>query len=92
MIQRPTGELALFDWAFTGDGALGEDVGNHIPDAVFDLFWPAERLPELAETCIANYLDTWLLPGLLGRASGSSHKAYHQQTDGRHLFPNAVRP
>jgi hypothetical protein len=57
VIQRPTGELALFDWAFTGDGALGEDLGNHIPDAVFDLFWPAERLPELAETCIANYLD-----------------------------------
>ena len=57
VIQRPTGELALFDWAFTGDGALGEDLGNHIPDAVFDLFWPAERLPELAQTCIANYLD-----------------------------------
>ena len=57
VIQRPTGELALLDWAFTGDGALGEDIGNHIPDAVFDLFWPAERLPELAETCIDNYLD-----------------------------------
>ncbi|MEU4196346.1 aminoglycoside phosphotransferase [Kribbella sp. NPDC026611] len=57
VVQRPTGELALFDWAFTGDGALGEDIGNHIPDAVFDLFWPAERLPELAETCVANYLD-----------------------------------
>jgi hypothetical protein len=111
VIQRPTGELALFDWAFTGDGALGEDVGNHIPDAVFDLFWPAERLPELAHTCIANYLDglhdagwrgdpdqvrlavmasgvkyAWLLPGLLGRASDTSHRAYHQQADSNHLF------
>jgi hypothetical protein len=57
VIQRPSGELALFDWAFTGDGALGEDIGNYIPDAVFDMFWPVERLPELAETCIANYLD-----------------------------------
>ncbi|MEV0289828.1 aminoglycoside phosphotransferase family protein [Kribbella sp. NPDC050820] len=57
VIQRPTGELALLDWAFMGDGALGEDIGNHIPDAVFDLFWPAERLPELAETCIDNYLE-----------------------------------
>lgn len=57
VIQRPSGELALFDWSFLGDGALGEDIGNYIPDAVFDLFWPAERLPELAETCIANYLD-----------------------------------
>jgi hypothetical protein len=111
VIQRPTGELALFDWGFTGDGALGEDIGNHIPDAVFDLFWPAERLPELAETCIDNYLDglceagwrgdpdqvrlavmasgvkyAWLLPLLLARASDTSHSAYHQQADSRHLF------
>ncbi len=56
-IRRPDGEIALLDWAFTGDGAVGEDMGNHIPDAVFDLFWPAERLPELADTCITNYFD-----------------------------------
>ncbi|MFB6719499.1 aminoglycoside phosphotransferase family protein [Kribbella sp. NPDC056345] len=56
VIQRPTGEFALLDWAFTGDGALGEDIGNHIPDAVFDLFWPAERQAELADTCITGYL------------------------------------
>ncbi|ADB30737.1 aminoglycoside phosphotransferase [Kribbella flavida DSM 17836] len=56
VIRRPSGELALLDWAFTGDGALGEDIGNHIPDAVFDLFWPAERMPELAETCTDSYL------------------------------------
>ncbi|MEU4603031.1 aminoglycoside phosphotransferase [Kribbella sp. NPDC023972] len=111
VVRRPTGELALLDWAFTGDGALGEDIGNHIPDAVFDLFWPAERLPELAETCIDNYLDglreagwrgdpdqvrlavmasgvkyAWLLPGLLARASDTSHNAYHQQADSQHLF------
>ncbi|WP_405056217.1 aminoglycoside phosphotransferase family protein [Kribbella sp. NBC_01505] len=56
VIQRPTGEFALLDWAFTGDGALGEDIGNHIPDAVFDLFWPAEQHAELADTCITSYL------------------------------------
>ena len=55
-IRRPDGTFALLDWAFTGDGAIGEDVGNHIPDAVFDLFWPAERLPELADTCVDAYL------------------------------------
>jgi hypothetical protein len=111
VVQRPTGELALFDWSFLGDGALGEDIGNYIPDAVFDLFWPAERLPELAETCVANYLDglheagwrgdpdqvrlavmasgvkyAWLLPGLLGRASDTTHNAYHRQVDSRYLF------
>lgn len=35
------GESVLVDWAFTGDGALGEDVGHHIPDSVFDPFLPA---------------------------------------------------
>lgn len=110
-IRRPSGEIALLDWAFCGDGAVGEDIGNHIPDAVLDLFWPAERLPELAETCISSYLEglreggwrgdpdlvrravmasavkyAWLLPGLLGRASESSHKAYHQEADSERLF------
>ena len=28
----------------------------------------------------------WLLPGLLGRAADTSHKAYHQQADSQHLF------
>jgi hypothetical protein len=46
-IRRPTGEVVLLDWAFAGDGAIGEDLGNYLPDAVFDLFWPAERLAEL---------------------------------------------
>ncbi|GGL82158.1 hypothetical protein GCM10010129_27420 [Streptomyces fumigatiscleroticus] len=41
-------DSVLFDWAFAGDGALGEDLGNYIPDSVFDLFLPAARLPEYA--------------------------------------------
>ncbi|MER5661703.1 aminoglycoside phosphotransferase, partial [Streptomyces mirabilis] len=41
-------DSALIDWAFAGDGALGEDLGNYIPDTVWDLFLPAARLPELA--------------------------------------------
>ncbi|WP_218974643.1 aminoglycoside phosphotransferase [Streptomyces sp. NP160] len=55
-VRRPSGDVVLLDWAFAGDGAVGEDVGNHVPDAVFDLFWPAERFGELEEACVTSYL------------------------------------
>jgi hypothetical protein len=46
----------LFDWAFAGDGALGEDLGNYLPDSVFDLFVSADRLPEYAVAAYEAYL------------------------------------
>jgi hypothetical protein len=55
-IRRPTGEVVLLDWAFAGDGAVGEDVGNHVPDAVLDLFWPAEDIGELDAACFEAHL------------------------------------
>src|SRR4051794_29695534 len=55
--RRTDGRVALFDWSFTGDGAVGEDVGNQVPDGVFDLFWPAERIGELDEAVFGAYLD-----------------------------------
>jgi hypothetical protein len=56
-IRRPGGDFVLVDWAFAGDGAIGEDVGNHVPDAVNDLFWPAERIGELDRACFEAYLS-----------------------------------
>lgn len=57
VIRRPTGEVVLLDWAFAGDGAVGEDLGNYLPDAVLDLFWPAEQLAELEAGCWPAYLE-----------------------------------
>jgi hypothetical protein len=56
-IRRPSGEVVLLDWSFTGDGAVGEDLGNHCPDSAFDLFWPSARLPELDQTVFEAYLE-----------------------------------
>ncbi len=67
-VRRPDGEVVLLDWAFAGDGAVGEDVGNHLPDAVFDLFWPAERLGELDEACSSAYLTGLREAGWRGSA------------------------
>ena len=50
------GETVLIDWGFMGLGALGEDAGNLIFDAVFDFFVPAERIAVLAEAVSGGYL------------------------------------
>jgi Phosphotransferase enzyme family len=56
VVIRPGGEVVLLDWAFTGDGALGEDIGNLIPDSVFDLLLPADALDDLDERLTHGYL------------------------------------
>jgi hypothetical protein len=56
LIRRPDGRIVFLDWAFTGYGALGEDISNLVPDSIFDLLLPHARLRELAVACEAAYL------------------------------------
>ena len=56
LLLRPGGEVVLVDWAFVGDGALGEDVGNLVPDSVFDMLLPHEQLDDLDASLTRAYL------------------------------------
>jgi thiamine kinase-like enzyme len=56
LIRRPNGEIVLLDWAFAGGGALGEDIGNLVPDSVFDLLFPHELLDELDARLTSGYV------------------------------------
>jgi hypothetical protein len=49
------GGTVAIDWAFVGQGALGEDAGNLVPDAVFDFHVPPARLDDLHDVVAAAY-------------------------------------
>jgi Phosphotransferase enzyme family len=48
-------EAMLVDWAYCGIGALGEDPGNFVPDALLDGFVPAEQADELERAVWDGY-------------------------------------
>ena len=50
-----TDETIMIDWAFAGVGGLGEDLGNLVPDSVFDLILPSGVLAELDRTLFDAY-------------------------------------
>jgi hypothetical protein len=58
--------VGLIDWSFSGDGAIGEDVGNLIPDSVFDLQLAASELPVLEDRLPRAYLAGLRLAGWSG--------------------------
>jgi hypothetical protein len=47
----------LLDWAFVGEGALGEDIANLIVDSIADGFIDTALLPTIAEQSTRAYLD-----------------------------------
>jgi hypothetical protein len=56
LFRRPDGQIVLIDWASAGLGAVGEDAGNLVPDAVLDHFVPAAELPALEQAVYEGYL------------------------------------
>jgi hypothetical protein len=56
LFRRPGGEIVVIDWSFAGAGAIGEDAGNLVPDAVFDHFITAEQMPRLEQVVFEGYL------------------------------------
>lgn len=57
IVVRSSGSPALLDWSFVGDGALGEDIGNLIPDAVLDLLVPAAAIDDLERAVFSDYVE-----------------------------------
>jgi hypothetical protein len=55
MFDGGGGTTAVIDWAFVGIGALGEDAGNLVPDAVLDFHVAPERLEELHAAVAEGY-------------------------------------
>jgi hypothetical protein len=56
LVRRPGGEVVFLDWGFVGDGAIGEDIGNLVPDSVMDLLLPYQLLDELDTRLTRAYL------------------------------------
>jgi hypothetical protein len=52
----PGDEIVLLDWAFAGAGAVGEDVGNLIPDSVADGLIDPGLLAEIDQAVTGGYL------------------------------------
>ncbi len=49
------GPTIAIDWSFVGIGAIGEDAGNLVPDAVLDFSFPPEGIGDLYERIVRGY-------------------------------------
>ncbi|GAA4906929.1 hypothetical protein GCM10023223_25230 [Stackebrandtia albiflava] len=49
-------DTVMLDWSFVGRGAVGEDIGNLIPDTVADGLMDADLLPDFAEAATDGYI------------------------------------
>jgi hypothetical protein len=56
LLARDDGSFVLVDWSFVGDGALGEDPANLVPDACFDGLFPSSELPSIDATVTDQFI------------------------------------
>lgn len=52
-----SGETVLIDWSFVGIGALGEDAGNLVPDAVLDFHVQPSQVDALFDAVLQGYVE-----------------------------------
>ncbi|HEY3870230.1 MAG TPA: aminoglycoside phosphotransferase family protein [Actinocrinis sp.] len=57
LLDDEGGGSVLLDWAFCGDGAVGEDVANLIIDSCTDGLMDAALLPEVAQSATDGYIS-----------------------------------
>ncbi|MEV0272970.1 hypothetical protein AB0H43_29680 [Hamadaea sp. NPDC050747] len=55
LFSSPTG-FTLLDWAFVGEGGIGEDPANLIVDSVTDGYLPVSQLPDIDAAVTAGYV------------------------------------
>ncbi|WP_169739899.1 phosphotransferase [Actinospica robiniae] len=68
LIEDSSGTSVLIDWAFVGEGAVGEDPANLIVDSVTDGLIDMASLPELAEAITDGYVKGLAEGGWAGSA------------------------
>lgn len=76
-----SGEVVLIDLGFWGWGSFAEDIGNFVPDAVFDGFLPAEDMIDVADVMFEAYQNCLL----------STYPAVAELPLARYLHASAVK-